>query len=331
MKKKAVIYIVCILSIVGILTMCPVTENVSAQDYQYVKLYQHVITETDTESAWMDTIKDNPNSADRIKIAENAIALDWEISYPLTPALQSTLYVKRQTDITIEEWLQSDGTANDVEVHVHMESEDGSMHWAHKGETKDVTTTPTKYTFSYQMGQWDDVSPEDNIQIRVNVQYTGLPRAFYILHSTDYPSGISLPVMNPLNVSTTATVDEDNEKITAQAMVTCPFGSHHIDTTSYTLSWTGPTTPSTVTKTGDTTWVWDYGADDAEGGNYQVSITGSDIQGCSVTSSAASFSVPSSDDDSIGSTVTSPIFLIGIVIVIIIIIAVVIILKRRGS
>ena len=68
-------------------------------------------------------------------------------------------------------------------------------------------------------------------------------------------------------------LDEANQEILARELEKRRRGKMN----SYELTWNGPTEPDSVDKIDGSTWIWDYGADDAEEGDYQVSLSVSDI------------------------------------------------------
>jgi len=132
-----------------------------------------------------------------------------------------------------------------------------------------------------------------NLKLTIDISWpTGrLPSKIYGYRGPSHPSGVSLPVSNPISVKATAVVNEDAGTVTVEGTVTSPFGELFIKTPSATITWQGGSSVGTVSNPKPFTWTWYYASHKAKAGEYLATITVKTIQSQSAEGSTT-FKLP---------------------------------------
>lgn len=135
-----------------------------------------------------------------------------------------------------------------------------------------------------------------------------------------YPNRLTLPVRNPINLYFVEPQFQDEGKLAVNAAFLSPLGNYDVDSASLTIDIVGPGgfRPKTISEpvlvqhtyqhndhnvAALNGWLWDYAADGAPPGDYEVTVTGTNLQGTATASKKARFTIE--EQGEAGTTVDS--------------------------
>lgn len=132
----------------------------------------------------------------------------------------------------------------------------------------------------------------------------------WILHTGErYPNRVDVTVLNPLAIYAVRPTPVGHDRITLHAEMNSPLGNYDVDTSTVELLVEGPTRPQGIGaplivqksyehnhhyEPVEATWVWDYRAENALPGTYQVTVTVKNLQGTATATKSATFVIPES-------------------------------------
>lgn len=132
----------------------------------------------------------------------------------------------------------------------------------------------------------------------------------WILHTgVRYPNRVEVGVTNPLALYSIEPTPVGNDLLTIHAVINSPFGNYDVDVSTATISVEGP---SRATSIGaplvvqrnfehnhhyapvELTWTWPYVQDNAQPGEYRVTVTAQNLQHTATVTKTATFVIPES-------------------------------------
>ncbi len=286
----------------------------------------------------------HPGGDQDITLKNAAVNLDHTIRFILTPALVGEIFIADTAPTGGETgkylhstvYMSASGFTERVFQTISIGTESDYEKYGTQSKYCAVGINPSQNQRTIECN-YDSITPDENLVVTINTQYTGLPTTFNMHFGQTYPTGINFRYTNKLNVDVTATINKNLYELKVVASHNNPLGDDNMDHASTEITWSGPSTPSTITHNEQTfTWVWDYDRDNAKMGEYSVTVAVKDLQGDSA-SNTASFTLEKRDQNNGENKKDKEaesknlIYYVIIFIVIIIIIIIIWVRKRKGS
>ncbi len=193
----------------------------------------------------------------------------WE-----TDPLQKDLYINSQVSVSV--WLENENTLpNFVTVYCDILIDGVETGQRLESDETILGNSPQELAFTGYVDAYLDVG--ERFGIYMTARYRGSGFTFYWAHM-NYVSRITAPADWVYLDIAEPTIDETNDEATIEATVIDALGTDEI--VDYDIEIDGPTIASSIlgpdlSPQGDAmiaSWVWEYGADNAQGGEIYTAI-----------------------------------------------------------
>lgn len=206
----------------------------------------------------------------------------------ITPEINYDLKIKGYSNIYFEQWISSSRFEETIEVSFTL-SDDNMTEIINVSEIFSLGINPTKCDLYVALPHEDVIiNQSHNLYMKIEVNYfqgVGLPIQLKIHTSSEYPSGLSLTIKNPIKVELHVSNNPEEKSLHIFALFTTPFGGENIE--SYDLGIDGPTNERDLLiaiakyppSVGSRDWFWSYGEHNPKPGKYIINLNATNCQG----------------------------------------------------